>query len=522
MLQVSCAQLQPHDEQHRSIQPLLQQLTSPDTPPYAILGSEQWPQLAHLLPLLLCSCNQATAALAEQLLQHQLVPELLHCSPEPLAQLLTSLLAACCCSGAPLQQQPQTHATATVPTVQGTTTTYSFAVLQFMTSGLQKLGRQWHFLDADLADRLCAAVVAALLQPLRLLVCQQHPVVVAAAASAQQSWGSKGSSTQPVVVAKQQQQQVQQQLAVSLQLLQCDPMLCWWRRLNANSASSRPLKAAATQQGLPALLMQWADGLLEEQQQQPSGLCSSTPSDSTQHRNHAQASSSATPGAGGVEVLICTCVAAGSSAAAAACPTALCKCLAVHCLSALVGTRSGRQLLLQSDVEASARQPQPQQPEASTPPHASCSQQPESVAMQCLQQWAHHLYDAAPSDAAVAPTATKEHNQLAFQPCWGPVRPAAVTRCSEAAAGGQCSASVAGHGAAACCCDVVEGFEEGGGSHGAGGGAANVAARSAQPSPPTHDTVVQAAAATAAWAVRACKEQQPWFCKSEAVAPPTV
>jgi hypothetical protein len=202
----------------------LQQLCDPRLPPYVILSSDAWPQLVSLLPALLQhpastrAGGTAAAAAAQELLLQQLAPELLHCSPEPLAQLLAALLR---------------HAVV-APPLGRTSAAANFAapVLQLAVSGLHKLGRQWHFLQPEVAQQLCSAIAAALAQALRQLR------------------------------ASPPQQPVAQQ-PLALQLLLCEPHCGWWHRLLANSASSTALKEAMQQHGVVDAVLLW----LQQRQQ---------------------------------------------------------------------------------------------------------------------------------------------------------------------------------------------------------------------------------------------------------------
>lgn len=509
---------------------------------------------------------------------------------------------------------------------------YGPSVLQFITRGLQKLGRQWHFLDKELSDQLCTAIVATLLQPLLQLTssaghtattgtataaaavsqggyeghrnssswlqtlpqqqglqqqqqpqqCQsetstQSPVSSAAGAAAsvaagppnqqasvrqdspvqqgQAAAGAPHSQQQhshhqqlddtgdPLLLPHhtppqtrhspvQQQQQChrgflplcEQQLSsscaavppqhppVAVQLLQHDPSLSWWHRLNANNASSRTLKAAAVQQGLTHTLMHWTQQTAQQQECAVSSSSSQPNSAATDQQQQQQpgrgrqegcsATGSPQPcssssGRGASRVYVSGSHAAVSDECCEEQAVTLVDCLALHCLAAFMSTHSGRQLLqgalLQQQRQQPSLQPEQQQqvqrqdsqePSGASATHgAGLTAEPEpagrphplSLALCHLQQWARLQAPSQPRSPA---------QQVQPDASYGPAA-LEVTAMQQQVA---CQGLAAG-------CQVDQP---------AAAGAAGVAL-------PAGEAVVQAAAATAAHAVQAYEEQQPWF-----------
>jgi hypothetical protein len=354
----------------------LQELCAPHMPPYVILSCDAWPQLVAILPPLLLAAPSSgaaagVAAAAQQLLLQQLAPELLHRSPEPLAQLLLALLQHAAAGSDDTAAASRAHA-------------FPSAVLQVVVAGLQLLGRQWHFLEQPLAEQLCSALVATMQQPLAKLQqaqCHEQP----------------------------QQQRGHEPLA--LQLLLCEPRCSWWHRLNANSASSRPLRAAAEQQGLVQQLLRWAR---EQGQQQQGGSSSAQPSAATRDA-------------------MC-----GSQL--------LSHCLAVLLLAACVGAHSGRQQLQQTARGGE----QALSSEAPGLPAAVC----------CLRAWAaSHVSSVPELPAAAAQLSIARDAYVPGPPAPAPA--ASAARPTELAGAGSgasvaCVVAAAAEGA----CLALQAYEE--------------------------------------------------------------
>jgi hypothetical protein len=420
---------------------------------------------------------------------------------------------------------------------------YPAAVLQFLTTGLQKLGRQWHFLADPLAADLCDALVAAMVEP--IVMYYPHISTAAAAATAaapqqgadiiqsaagsgqglsvQQPQQSSKLSSHGRDVQQQQhdheaqheqqhvqqylQQRQQQETLLVVQLLQHDPMLSWWHRLHANSASSRPLKAAAQQQGLPVLLLHWATHWLQQQQQQQQ----TQTQQEQQQQQQQHADNSTTTGTSHTQAMV--------------------DCVAVHCLAVFLGTPSGRQILQALPQQQAASPPQQalpqQQQQQQQSQHAQRCQQvagvghvqcmPLALTLQCMQGWAGLQCSSSGASSSTAsssvPSEAAQPAQQAQAPQpftpWGPAKPAGLAAVTAVATATHTPAALqsgeAGQdpAAAAVAADCVEDQQPGsgpaGGSDAAGAGVLLC------------DVATQAAAATAAWALQAYEEQLPWF-----------
>ncbi|KAF8065613.1 OBGC1 [Scenedesmus sp. PABB004] len=189
---------------------LLDQLAHPAVPAGMVLHCDAWPAAAAALPAWLRGRGgPGVAAAAQRLLVEHLAPELLDCSPDPLAGLLAALLAPERAGGAGAERAAACDAAP-----------WPGDVVQLVLVGLHRLGRQWHFLEPRHAEQLCAALADAL-----------------AAALARRGPG----------VA-----------LLAEQLLLAEPRLGWWHRLSANAKSGPGLRAAAAQRGLLARLARLA------------------------------------------------------------------------------------------------------------------------------------------------------------------------------------------------------------------------------------------------------------------------
>lgn len=259
---------------------------------YSIAGCDQWHHLLQLLPRLVranvtnhspCSGISAVgptalsstalevAAAAEQLLLNKLAPEVLDCSPEPLAQLLIAFLSTSC-HILPLQKTSNPQDPLSSHSTKAEQQSYSNlpeGVVQLLVVGLHKIARQWHFLEQGTSMQLCNAVVKALTKPLELLLESEmdHPHAQANLQQQQQA-----ENTLPSHLGQSLQQQEQQQLpnntvsatdaegvavqdkntccCLAEQLLLRDPSMGWLHRLNACSSSGRPFRQSMQESGL--------------------------------------------------------------------------------------------------------------------------------------------------------------------------------------------------------------------------------------------------------------------------------
>jgi hypothetical protein len=409
----------------------LNQLCSTSIPPYCILESSSWHQLVQQLPWLLASQEASISSASRQLLMLQLAPELLTCSPAPLAQVLTALLTAATASNTPSTAQC-THAVANCSNSsdrcsdsisrcqqpqQEAVVQYPGAVVQLLVVGLHKLCRQWHFLSQEMSQQLCKAIVGVLLQSLQNFAGENLQPAAAAAA-----FDSDDGCRAPLVTADQPQQKQHQQngrqqqqldageqlqattptcLQDSLcccladQLVLADPRMSWLHRINANSRSGVPFRATVKDSELCLLLdKQLATAHLS---QEPAAHVASNIG--LEPKSATVASDIARQGCG--SSMFCPNLSAGTAIQPR-------HCLLVHLMSVLVESPSGCKLL--------AGQQPPPPPLAwqgcwpGDPPLQTCRTQHnyhksslEHAMILYLQSWVAYWHQAGVTEAAELP-----------------------------------------------------------------------------------------------------------------------
>lgn len=291
--------LQAAAQDSNSVVTVLDQITRSH---YSIAGCEAWRQLLELLPVLLHHAataaskytstthpsshttssppiNDAEGSIAaasiaiavEQFILQKLAPEVLDCCPEPLADVLITLMTASCQQPAAAQAAEahtnnlQPHDISTSSNDSNGTTSYrdlSSSAVQLLVVGLHKIARQWHFLDELLSQRLSQAIVDVLCIPLQLQLAAASSSVQGITDQRprqQRQQVQPGAADLAHPTARDEPEPLQQHVCCCLaeQLLLADAGMGWLHRLNASSASGRSLRKAMVSRGFVEQLVGW-------------------------------------------------------------------------------------------------------------------------------------------------------------------------------------------------------------------------------------------------------------------------